>query len=1435
MSSTTASSTVLAYPAPTIVIGVGRLGLSVLEKLGEDWHILRQSGGDASLGNLRLLHVHPEGDDGETAWRQRERSTVELARYAGHGDLPSLALDLALLRSLGLVRFRDGSYQVAMPVDAGVAELYEEENEKQEEEGDVKSKDEKAQSERPRIFRRRYFLWQTLSPDPITAAERLRRLADQQDKLDLFLSPLLHRVRQGHSPRALFNCIARCGAFAQGRDPSPWSWLQILLKTDGNKPAEKRKLAAQSPPEGASPDSPHYLLRLHFGTRGASAHDSAAREFTYWLRKREPLLNNIAPEPMPEWNDTWRKRRPAGTIPITGGQTEEEDLEKVPCFDIHIPEPFRQLDEDMTSDLDPRLLLRDDWQASGWATGELGDAVTFSNIEASAFRHGFFDHDGTRRSELGGDPALRERLRELARLVHQGLARLWVDLQREKVEETTPSGERHRDYVDAALRQSLELLGGMIVYPTTHGSNGNCSEKQHDGGPSENSEQELLCRPPTLPPRQQPKPSALLHQLECPSESQKDIHQLLLDRLLALGIDVPGGRFHSTEPLFRQVQLQMEDLDPTGDDGDGTQPRQASPLNELRQVLNQQVRRLYSLSFLSTYRTRPLRRPPRLTVYVVGDMLEPFVRASFRVLLREVHAQLLRSFNSIFEYYREGFDRALSVTPILWMPHPADPFEGQYQEYSHCEEAAIIDTVQGIRRWVESVLPASRRRIAQIFINSRITETAVLSQHDAARQTRDFITFQIRNDISRDEWLRKTAIGTPGDDFFASFSCYEIDFPAEKSREYLANRLARELLLRLRSGRPEEKLLDDDTVAQKDAVLETELPGPKEEELLSKPASELRELTRSAGERLADSVRDKLSVEADTSRRQIAETFDKTFEDRQLQRIQDHWLQLTRRRGRMDESVDHLRRRTSMLLSRRLEEMRRRSDQLIEELSSRCGLDSLFAGFSLWGRQQRDRLEVSEQQRREQESLCMQHREPTTRHLRSLRQNILDAAERKPDLKPMQAGFAILAVLALILGGPLSQGLAFYFELHQEPGVLELILGKYGAFTGTLVLLAISAWGLRGFMRRAVRRIRESIEKLANATQRVVAGPDASGAAVSGLPSVCSFFLARLKLTAALAIRGFELRLTERMEGDRALARRLGRSLDIQSLELERRAEALGVRPQMSTEELTSQAALQVREDVRNLFDPLDGHRTDRLIEPATLLDFYQRYLGHEGEYDAQLPSFIERGSGFSEWRRTASLANTEALLGFGREQFQKLVAEPVLDQPQFTDEVAQRLLEFITRHYSNIGFGAKFAGSEGLDPDGVKLLAEAALVLHPQLHRLFQRVRHLEGMPATTRTMEVQRAGVRPNAAYMLSLAQGIRAHSVRNLKRFESFHDRVHMPDDRTFPMSDEAAQGSLHRLSLYTSTASKLQDLIEISPSEGGSSRKNGSKHRNIKDSE
>ncbi|HYO12273.1 MAG TPA: hypothetical protein VE685_03645, partial [Thermoanaerobaculia bacterium] len=362
------------FPAPVIVVGVGRFGLAVLERLGDDWMGLRLSGADVSIDNLRLLSLLPRpaparpGDPGgnghraAAGWRPSERDAIRIASYLGDSDLPSLALDFAILRSLGLIRYHDGSYQVALPRDAGVVEV-----EKQ-------------------IHRRRYFDWLRLDPDPIMAAERLRHLAQRIEDVDLFVTPLLNRVRQGHSPHTLLACIDRCRALVEGRDPAPWEWLN----------------ATEGEPAARSLDVPVSAL-LDAGEI------ADAQRVEGFLEQAVIAM----PEPLPGWR--WWIERPEGA--------EEPRLV--------VPSVFLRRADDLTSPLAPANLLDQDWETTGWAserrraTGEV-----FATVTPHPLRLGLFDHDSR---EGVSHETLGSRLVDLGKHLHRGLVRLWVDLQRERV------------------------------------------------------------------------------------------------------------------------------------------------------------------------------------------------------------------------------------------------------------------------------------------------------------------------------------------------------------------------------------------------------------------------------------------------------------------------------------------------------------------------------------------------------------------------------------------------------------------------------------------------------------------------------------------------------------------------------------------------------------------------------------------------------------------------------------------------------------------------------------------------------------------------------------------------------------------------------------------------------------------------------------------
>lgn len=1305
------------YLAPTLVVGVGNLGLSVLESLGEDWDVLRRSGGDVTLRNLRLLYVAPEQAD-DRPWRHLERRATSLARHAGESDLPSLATNLVILRSVGLVRFRDGSYQVALPRDGGPVAPTEVLDAVEVGEG---------------VRRRRYFDWLSLSPDPVTAVERLYHHAESTSELDLFITPIINRIRQGHSPRALLACIGRCHALAGGRDPSPWGWVKEL--------AQRVEAAGEASGAGG------LRLRLAPDDRRSDELLGLCPTDVRPVSRSRPLgqLDQYAPPPVSGWQG-WLEGRNGG------GEGGDKDR----YLALRVPKLFVPHADDVGLCLDPLELLKVDWETTGWATGGGGaaDGVEFKPLEASPFRLGLFDHDGTRRLPQGGDGGLGERLGVLAQLARRGLMRLWMDLQRDRVEEkgAQPWAEdRRRESSDDALRQSLEILGELLVRPLAEAETS--SSRDQDIFPPASAATAVPVPTPTLEGQRLGEPN-----------EQPSVAEALARRLGHLGIPVEPTSAPRPR-LLETLRLGSGDV----------------AASSYAETVNGQVRDLLHLDLLSQYRQRPIRRPPRLTLYLVADMGEPFARATVRAMLQETHAELLRSFSPIFENYREGFDRALSIVPILWMPHPADPFSGRASPHRREEESAIIDAVQGVRRWVESVIPGSRRRVSQIFINSYLTESAVLSRHHAVRQTRDFITLQTRNDLGADEWLRRTAIGPMGDDFFSSFACYELEFPVEKAGQYLANRLARELLSRLVEG-------------YGDAAVEVEtayLRPPSQEDLVEGAEERLARLTEGPARSLAEWVEGRAEVTPETTFRELLERFDERFGQQVFGAVQRVWISIVEHRGEMDEMVDGLRRGVSRRLGKTLQRVRDHSDRCLEDLAGSRGLPAIHTHFSEVRLAARAHLEDGERRRRQAELRCLAESLPVASSLEAARLWVLDAVRSKPDLQPMYWGFALWLVLSPVLAAPVVRTLSRLLDLAADRR-LAVALDAYGPWTGALVAAVVGSLYLQSVLGQALRRLRERIRGLTSTCRHLIDGGGAG-------PSVRSFFAARLHLAGALAERGFASRVCDQARVDCRLADRLSRSVEAQIRLLRHQAEGLGVRPSFGLGE---------REEAAGLFHSSQGQEKDQLVDGSTLSAYFERRWGHEREQMTLVPPLLQAVGGMGQWRRFAPLSDSTRILDHCRLEFHFLLQQGLTHQHPFAEEARRRLRDFVAQHFANIGFGARFSGSEGLDPDGVHVLAEAALVLHPELHATFSRRGDGDAEGWGNRTQQIIPCRVRPNVAYMLSLAQGIRPHTVRNLRRFESFHDRTALSEDRTFPLSrDDDQGGSINHLSSYDSLATAL----------------------------
>src|SRR6185295_9859332 len=343
------------------------------------------------------------------------------------------------------------------------------------------------------------------------------------------------------------------------------------------------------------------------------------------MRRAARFLEKVMEPPLPGWNE-W----------LRGEESATPRIRKLI--------PFVRQPGDLSSPLDPAELLGREWEVTGWASqqGRSGDQI-FTPLTPHPCQLGLFDQDNREELPARTVEILEDRLVELGQFLHGGLVRLWVDLQRERVGDVNSNlleEARQRDELTDALRQSLEVLGEIVVHPL----------------------KDILHQVPV-------RATASVVETELPGESSRFLRGLQIDdppeesprrwleqRLARLGFApategqegsaavLPGAAPPRPSPLFEDVCI--------ADGGDGMETK--GLFAALRETLNRQVRELYSFRFLTRYRHRPTRQPPRLTVFVIGDMSEAFTREAMRHVLREMHAELLRSFTPIFESYRVG-------------------------------------------------------------------------------------------------------------------------------------------------------------------------------------------------------------------------------------------------------------------------------------------------------------------------------------------------------------------------------------------------------------------------------------------------------------------------------------------------------------------------------------------------------------------------------------------------------------------------------------------------------------------------------------------------------------------------------------------------------------------------------------------------------------
>ena len=1308
-----------AYPDPQFVVGVGRFGLAVLEEVAETWGWFDRTGADPTIRNLHLFHVASSAGDGELDWRELEKRHLKLAEHAHHGDVPSRAVDLAILRSLGLVRIHDGTYEVGIPEDHGTGEY---------ESGTAG----KEADRHLHTYRRRCFRWVQLAPDPLVSADRLHDLKHRMAELDLFVSPILNRVRQGRAPHVLLLGISRMRAWADGRDPSPWRWVHERLA--GTSLAEPPHLDIS---KELKLDGDALVLELHLKAFMADPLDDA------WANHRADCLD---------------RKEGSGASP----QSEQSKLPKIALPQVAVP-----LDRDLPSPVDVMELLKVDWATTGWASAQHGpEDVRFELPPYSPFRLGLFDHDST--YPRGGERqiALSDRLKMLGKELHRGLSRLWIDLARSRGGGEDPFVQIAgvAEGVDESVQQSLELLGELLVRRVAD-SDEDVVELHVDWTTVQKREKRETDT--VLPDR----PSASLRSLVFEStEAHNEIRAQLENRLSALGLGHPTER-SSPVRLLDEIALGVEDVRRP------VQPKGPSPgMLRLREKLNQAVHRVYHIDYLRQYRVQETRRPPRLTVFVLADMGDPFARCVTKEATRELHAELHRCLGPIFDDYTSGVNRSLVIIPILSMPHPADAFGGAHLVQNRYEEASILEAVHGFRRWVDGI-PQGTRAIPQLFVNGRVTDNATLSLNDAVEQTRDFLSLCMHHRIGQDPFLTTVVCGTADASSFSTFACYTLDAPTRRCREYMASRLGRSGLECIVEGQPEcEHPAIESGVEIPDGAALAAAPEGEMCKRLEQKANELSGHVTSLGEPFAK----------ETSPDEMLRTYSPEFLVGLKRQIVAVLRDAERSGGVMDQQIDRVRRDTTGSWLESDRRLQHNSNRYVRKHLVQAGLRRLLVAFKTQSAQFNNHLSGKERSRRDQEREVSRQRSLDDAGVTAAHTWLTGAIEEKPEWKPIEFGHRYALFLAVGYSLPIALFIVGTLDgARMSPLVRVPIITAATGFLA-LGLWLLTKWLLGRHVKEILEKIQAAVDGLARATVQVVVGEQ--GPTVS----IFSFMKARLHLATALATKGFAQLVAERSLRDGWLVTRMLRSVEAQRLSLTRYAEELGVRPALQPR-LRSASG---EDDIRDLFSPRTGRDAVHLIKVEQVQEAYDNQFPNPQSLQHALGGMIQASDGFENWRGQALLADTDRILEYGRGVFSEVVTEPQIALPDFDAVAADRIVHFVRQYYANTGFGAEFTGRKGLDPQGIVLTADNTLVypesMQPHItsaEKLDSSTRSGEGKKGNLlNMMSMLRVKVNPGRVYLTSIAQGIAGHCIANLMRYESFLQRAYMPDGSSFPLTGD-----------------------------------------------
>lgn len=733
-----------------------------------------------------------------------------------------------------------------------------------------------------------------------------------------------------------------------------------------------------------------------------------------------------------------------------------------------------------------------------------------------------------------------------------------------------------------------------------------------------------------------------------------------------------------------------------------------------------------------------------LVVLVLAHLGDDAARAAVGPVLFAVQERLLRELGPIFEAFRSGERRNLSVIPVLAMPHPA----------AHERGDDVARTVRELAAAVAALAP-SARAIPHVELIEDVAEFSVMSESEMSDAVRNFAVFLL---CAAPGLERARALFEPSDvaDPLATFACATAELPRARLRAYGNARVALEVVESiLDAPAAEATLTETDVLEGVDlAPLEpNDASGRDVLDVLERYAPPAVRDTAPRWWERSETLRERYGADpGDPAHDAPAPPADPPvgFARDRMTALEAGWRIL--QRSRFDDVVAADRARIELARDTVRERIASRLDRQLFADSSPTAFARTSSVADKLRRALDERLSTAIRLRDD----AVPAPAPSFEAFRTAHASLLDAARRKPDLGAM-ALFAVLGTLAILFFAP--PALAMLGDaIGASPGDwYEPLLRGQSWVTALVLALALVVGPLALRYWRAVRAVADAHDAMWRALEDTRTGQR---------ESLLDYFATRLTLSRRVA----------RVEALLAIVAGLDR--DRERLALVQRAvrRARGA----LLEELTELGAVRDeagRFGLQGLFGTDRGSLRGSLVGPAAL-DALETTLAVESR-DARvrdvLSTLAREGGWSARWREALPFASMDAL---------KAAAAPhaaaVAQWDPFADHVAAKdtvrhLARFVRRQARSLELALNFSGHEHDDATGIAMVLAGVAVLPPAA--VAGVVRALEDEGAGGRSQIEILRGSENDRAYYVVAAGGIAARAVASLQPA-----RVAAPQPRT-----------------------------------------------------